>query len=42
MASSDEVAAELLAFAKTQQRLLPQDEIVAWYERRDRMPVAGY
>lgn len=42
MTSSDSVAAELLAFAKTQHRLLPQDEIVAWYGRRDRAAVAGY
>jgi 2-isopropylmalate synthase len=36
MASSEETAAELLAFAKTQQRLLHSDEIVAWYEQRAR------
>jgi isopropylmalate/homocitrate/citramalate synthase len=33
MASSDEIAGQLLAFAKRQERLLYEDEIVAWYEQ---------
>jgi isopropylmalate/homocitrate/citramalate synthase len=36
MPSSAELAAELLAYAKRQQRLLQHDEVLAWYERRDR------
>lgn len=39
MASSEEIASELLAFAKRQQRLLHEDEIVAWYQQRDRAEV---
>lgn len=36
MPSSAELAAELLAYAKRQQRLLQHDEVRAWYEQRHR------